>query len=350
MVKINEALFKSYTRLTFTFVTMQKFLVIQTAFIGDAVLATGILEKIHATFPNAKIDYLVRNGHQSLFQQHPFINRILVWNKEKNKYKNLISLILDIRKNRYDVLINVQRFAATGFITVLSGAKMKIGFDKNPLSFLFNIKVKHTTTNNLHEIERNQLLLEKISSGEACLPKLYPTIQDVDFISKYTAKKFITIAPASVWFTKQFPSHQWLKLINELPEHYVIYLLGGKSDKDLCDVLQQHSQHQQVFNLAGELSFLQSAALMQKAVMNYVNDSAPMHFASSVNAATCAVYCSTIPEFGFGPLSENYSVVQIEKKLSCRPCGLHGKKDCPEGHFNCANEIKTAQLLQVLKV
>lgn len=329
---------------------MQKFLVIQTAFIGDAVLATGILEKIHVTYPNAQIDYLVRNGNQSLFHQHPFINKVLVWNKQKSKYKNLFKLIFEIRKNRYDVLINVQRFSATGFITALSGAKMKIGFNKNPLSFLFDVKVKHTTTNNLHEIERNQLLLEKICNGDASMPKLYPTLQDQEFVAKYTTKKFITIAPASVWFTKQFPSHQWLKFINELPKDIVVYLLGGKSDCELCDILKQHSQHNEVFNLAGELSFLQSAALMQQAEMNYVNDSAPMHFASAVNAATCAVYCSTIPEFGFGPLSTNHCVVQIEKKLSCRPCGLHGKKDCPEGHFNCANEIKTAQLLQVLSV
>ncbi len=328
---------------------MQKFLVIQTAFIGDAVLATGIIEKIHANYPNATIDYLVRNGNQSLFNHHPFINQILVWNKQENKYINLFKLIFRIRKMKYDVLINVQRFAATGFITALSKAKMKIGFDKNPFSFLFDVKVNHDVKNNLHEIERNQLLLETICPGKAELPKLYPSKQDEDFVAKFINSKFITIAPASVWFTKQFPSQQWLKFINELPEDLIVYLLGGKTDIDLCNSLQQHSKHKNIINLAGELNFLQSTALMKSAEMNYVNDSAPMHFASAINAATCAVYCSTIPAFGFGPLSDKSYIVEIEKKLSCRPCGLHGRKDCPEGHFNCANEIKTAQLLQVIK-
>ncbi len=124
--------------------------------------------------------------------------------------------------------------------------------------------------------------------------------------------------------------------------------LGGKSDSELCNSIKQHSKHKNIVNLAGQLNFLQSAALMQYAKMNYVNDSAPMHFASSVNAPICAVYCSTIPGFGFGPLSEISHIIEVEKKLSCRPCGLHGKKDCPEGHFNCAHEIKTAQLVQVL--
>ena len=336
--------------LTIIFVLMQKFLIIQTAFIGDAVLATGIIEKIHATYPNASIDYLVRNGNQSLFNHHPFINQVLVWDKEQKKYANLFKLIFQIRKNKYDVLINVQRFAATGFITAFSNAKMKIGFNKNPFSFLFDVKVKHNVDNGLHEIERNQLLIESICSGDAHKPKLYPSQLDEDFISKYINGNFITIAPASVWFTKQFPSQQWLKLINELPKNFIIYLLGGKSDIELCSIIKNYCKHKNVVNLAGQLNFLQSAALMKHAVMNYVNDSAPMHFASAVNAATCAVFCSTIPSFGFGPLSNQSYVVEIAKKLSCRPCGLHGKKDCPEGHFNCANEIKTAQLLEVLSV
>jgi heptosyltransferase-2 len=105
-----------------------------------------------------------------------------------------------------------------------------------------------------------------------------------------------------------------------------------------------------VINLCGQLSFLQSAALMKDALMNYVNDSAPMHFASAVNAPVTAIYCSTLPAFGFGPLSDNSRVVEIRENLYCRPCGLHGKKACPEGHFRCAYDINLAQLQSALNV
>jgi heptosyltransferase-2 len=87
---------------------------------------------------------------------------------------------------------------------------------------------------------------------------------------------------------------------------------------------------------------------MQNAVMNYVNDSAPLHLASAVNANVAAIFCSTIPGFGFGPLSQNSVVIETQQKLPCRPCGLHGKKQCPEGHFNCAETIEIEQLLQQL--
>jgi heptosyltransferase-2 len=87
---------------------------------------------------------------------------------------------------------------------------------------------------------------------------------------------------------------------------------------------------------------------MKDAVMNYVNDSAPLHFASAVNAPTTAVYCSTVPSFGFGPLSDKSYIVEKTESLYCRPCGLHGYKACPEGHFRCAFEIRDEQLLETL--
>ena len=29
--------------------------------------------------------------------------------------------------------------------------------------------------------------------------------------------------------------------------------------------------------------------------------------------------------------------IQTRDQLDCRPCGIHGKKACPKGHFNCSN-------------
>jgi heptosyltransferase-2 len=79
---------------------------------------------------------------------------------------------------------------------------------------------------------------------------------------------------------------------------------------------------------------------MKDAQMNYVNDSAPMHLAGAVQAPVTAVYCSTLPKFGFAPFLPNGKILETEELLSCRPCGLHGKSSCPEGHFKCATTLK----------
>jgi heptosyltransferase-2 len=324
---------------------VQKILVIQTAFIGDVVLATALIEKFHAFYPNAQIDFLVRKGNEALLTGHPFLHEVLIWDKREHKHRNLFNLIRRVRRTKYDTVINAQRFAATGLLTALSGAGQTIGFDKNPLSLLFSKKIPHIVGNR-HEIERNQALIAALTDDQPAKPRLYPTQADEEKIKPYKTKPYITVSPASVWFTKQYPKEKWMSFIRQLPAQITIYLLGAPNDRDLCEDIAAANSN--AINLSGKLSFLQSAALMKDATMNYVNDSAPMHFASAVNAPVTAVYCSTIPGFGFGPLSDKSYIVEIQQSLDCRPCGLHGCKACPRGHFNCAYKIEDTQLLRSL--
>jgi heptosyltransferase-2 len=329
----------------------KQFLIIQTAFIGDVVLATGILEKLHHHFPEANIDFLLRRGNEGLLVNHPYLRELMVWDKKNGKLNNLFKLLKHIRKVRYDAVINVQRFAATGMLTAFSGAKETIGFDKNPLSFLFARKIKHIISNRgtvRHEIERNNDLVAAITDQTAFRPKLYPSEADFQFVEEHKNAPYLTISPASVWFTKQFPKEKWISFIKKIPDQYTIYLLGGPADRVLAEDIRSATERSIVANLCGKLTFLQSAALMRDAVMNYVNDSAPMHFASAMNAPVTAVYCSTLPLFGFGPLSDVQHIVEIPEALYCRPCGLHGHKACPEGHFFCALKIMDEQLLETL--
>lgn len=330
---------------------MQKFLVIQTAFIGDVVLATGIIEKLHAYFPESAIDFLVRKGNEGLLACHPYLREVLVWNKRDGKLKDLQRLLHIIRRNQYDKVINVQRFTATGMLTALSQAKEKIGFDKNPLSRLFTTRVKHvisTSEHPRHEIERNNELIAHFTDNIIFKPRLYPSAEDYAAVNKYQQTPYISISPSSVWFTKRFPPEKWISSIKKFPEQYTIYLLGAPADKLLCNEIIQECPGKKMFNLCGELDFLQSAALMKDAAMNYVNDSAPMHFASSVNAPVTAVFCSTLPSFGFGPVSDQSYIVETKEPLACRPCGLHGRKTCPLGHFKCAYTIAEEQLLETI--
>ena len=113
--------------------------------------------------------------------------------------------------------------------------------------------------------------------------------------------------------------------------------MGAKGDIPLCEIIKEKTKAQKVEILAGKLSFLESAALMKNARMNFVNDSAPLHFASAMNAPVAAMYCSTVPAFGFGPLSDTSFIFETTEILDCRPCGLHGYKSCPKGHFRCSN-------------
>jgi lipopolysaccharide heptosyltransferase II len=319
---------------------LKKILIIQTAFIGDVILATSLIEKLHQFYPESSIDFLLRKGNEDLLANHPIINEVLVWDKKNKKYDNLKSITRSIKKTQYDVVINLQRFASSGLITAFSGAKQKIGFKKNPLSFSFTKSIEHKIGNGTHEIERNQKLIAELTDNKAVQPKLYPSNKDYSAVEELKKTNYVCIAPTSVWFTKKLPKEQWIKVIDKVNDKSKIYLLGGPDDNSQCDEIRELSKNKNVINMSGKLSFLESAALMQNAKMNYVNDSAPLHIASAMNAPVTAYFCSTVPSFGFGPLSSNQAIIEVKKELKCRPCGLHGKKECPEDHFDCGKKIE----------
>ncbi|MCE3260571.1 MAG: glycosyltransferase family 9 protein [Bacteroidetes bacterium] len=297
------------------------------------------MEKLHAFFPQAKISILVRKGNESVYDQHPFLHEVLVWNKKENKNKNLFKIWRQIRKNKYDCVVNCHRFASSGFLTGFSGARHKAGYKQTPFSYLFDLTVRHTIGNGRHEIERYTDLVEDFTDKTVHKPRLYPSAADFEKVKEFQKGKYVCMAPASVWYTKQLLPEKWMELCNKIGEDTTIYLLGAPGDRELCEKIRAGSRHKTIEILAGKLSLLQSCALMKDAVMNYVNDSAPLHLASSVNANVTAFFCSTVPSFGFGPLSDNSKVIEV-KGLECKPCGLHGYKACPLGHFKCAKLIE----------
>jgi heptosyltransferase-2 len=325
----------------------QKILIIQTASIGDVILATPILEKLHSNYPGSVIDFLVKKGNESLFLDHPFLHKLIIWDKNEKKYRNLAKILRLTRNTKYDVIINIQRFATSGFITAFSGAELKIGFNKNPFSLLFSKRIKHTIKKgNAHEIDRNLKLTEFIPDDTRYGVRLYPSATDYARMSQYKTSSYITVSPASLWFTKQFPAEKWTTFIRGIDPLLHVYFLGSKKDRDICNNIIKMSGHKNSLNLSGKLSFLESAALMKDARMNFMNDSAPLHLASSVNAKTTAIFCSTVKEFGFGPLSDDAVIVETNEILECRPCGLHGFRKCPEKHFKCALTIDEGKLLK----
>lgn len=329
--------------------SIQSFLIIQTAFIGDVILATALIEKLRKFYPNASIDFLLRKGNETLLLGNPLVREVIIWDKKKGKIKNLLKLTSYVRHKNYDCVVNAHRFASSGMITAFSGSRIKAGFDKNPWSFTFTHRVKHDLSSELHEIDRNQKLIETVTDKHRELPRLYPSEGDIEKVKVFQSERYVCVAPASVWFTKQFPADQWIMFLNTIADKAEkVYLLGAPSDQSLCESIRLQTQNKQVQNLAGQLSFLESAALMKGARMNFVNDSAPMHLASAVNAPVTAIFCSTVPAFGFGPLSVNSHIVETTEKLDCRPCGLHGHKKCPQGHFKCATTISVDQLVTCL--
>jgi ADP-heptose:LPS heptosyltransferase len=317
---------------------VKRILIIQTAFLGDVILATPVVSELNRVYPDAKIDFLLKKGNESLVLGNPKINEVITFDKSSGKWKSILRLIKQCRAAKYDLVINLHRFASSGMIAGFSKGKKRYGFKKNPFSFMYTKSFEHTIGDGTHEVERNLQLISEFGCAPKVRPELFPSLKEFSAVQPYILPEYYCLAPASVWFTKQLPKEKWLELIDKLGQEKTIYLLGGKDDIELCESILIQSTSKNVINLSGQLNLLESAALIQKSTRTYVNDSGPLHLASAVNAPVTAFFCSTVPDFGFGPLSDDSEIKEVNG-LDCRPCGLHGYKTCPKGHFHCGNTM-----------
>lgn len=313
-------------------------LIIHTAFIGDIVLSTTLVSKLKEKYINSDIYFLTTPVGKEILQNNPKIKEIITYDK-RGKDKGLFSffhLAKAIRKKNIDICICPHRYLRSSFLTLLSGAKIKIGYDIANLSFIFDKKVKYDKTK--HEVEK--LLSFVDDERKRYEIEMYPNRENEIKINNFlnrSDKKIITIAPGSKWFTKKWPEEYFRELIANLSKRddFLLVINGGEEEKEINLDLPEN-----VIDLRGKISLLDLAELCRKSTIVISNDSAPIHIASAFpKTYIIGIFGPTIKEFGFFPWSKNSKVFEV-KNLECRPCGIHGGKVCPQKHFRCMKEIE----------
>ena len=314
-------------------------LIIHTAFIGDIVLSTALVSKIKEKYPDSDIYYLTTPLGKEILKNNPKIKEIIVYDKRgKDKgFGAFISFVRKIRKLKIDVCLTPHRYLRSSILSLLSGASIRVGYDIASLSFVYNKKIKYDKTK--HEVEK--LLSFVDDSPKRFELEMYPSEKDkikIDTILKnfFQNKKIILIAPGSKWFTKRWPEEYFKTLIQNLVKRndLLIVITGGKEEKEI-----ELNLDSKVLDLRGEISLLELAELIKRAILVVSNDSAPIHITSAFpDTRIVGIFGPTVKEFGFFPWSKNSKVFEI-KGLYCRPCAIHGGNSCPEKHFRCMREI-----------
>ena len=314
-------------------------LIIHTAFIGDIVLSTALISKVKEKYPDSDIYYLTTPLGKEILKNNPKIKEIIVYDKRgKDKgFGAFISFVRKIRKLKIDVCLTPHRYLRSSILSLLSGASIRVGYDIASLSFVYNKKIKYDKTK--HEVEK--LLSFVDDSPKRFELEMYPSEKDkikIDTILKnfFQNKKIILIAPGSKWFTKRWPEEYFKILIQNLVKRndLLIVITGGKEEKEI-----ELNLDSKVLDLRGEISLLELAELIKRAILVVSNDSAPIHITSAFpDTRIVGIFGPTVKEFGFFPWSKNSKVFEI-KGLYCRPCAIHGGNSCPEKHFRCMREI-----------
>ncbi len=330
-------------------------LIIQTAFIGDAILTLPLIQSLKVNIPTATIDVVAIPRTKDIFEYHPAVSKVYAYNKHSldKGMIEFIQLTRQLKTRKYDIAIVPHRSLRSALLAWISGIPERIGFDRSSGKKLLTSVVHYEPS--LHEIDRNLVLLRPLGiiqqSGE--LPKLYPTDEDRSTINDFfTAQQIpqkeqcVAIAPGSIWLTKRWLPERFAHLAGELSKKFIVFLIGAESDRDLCEMIA--GSNSRIINCAGEFTLLQSAELIRRCIFIVSNDSAPMHLSVSVGTPVIAIYGATVPEFGFAPRGPFDEIVQING-LSCRPCGIHGGNRCPIKTFDCMRTITVKDVLNKIE-
>lgn len=332
----------------------EKILIIQTAFLGDAVLILPMIQKLKEIFPNSSISVLCIPSTKEIFDHSPYVDEVIVYDK-RDKQKSLssfIRLIKLIRKNKFSRIYSPHRSFRTSMLVLFSGTGTTFGFDISSCSFIYKTRIKYFSSK--HEVARNLDLIQYDTSNERW--RILPSIDIPDYITNrvdrsiegLNFKTMVAIAPGSVWKTKIYPRDYFEEVIKYLVDNNVfVILIGGSDDEKLCRGIEEKFDVR-VKSFAGKLSIVESVALLKKCALLISNDSAPTHLGMIADIPTITIYCSTIPEFGFFPYNQRSKSISLDG-LECKPCGIHGHMECPLKTFDCGNKLLPEMVIAWIK-
>lgn len=332
---------------------IRKILIVQTAFIGDVILATPLVKAAHQVFAPCEVHFMVIPAAANALEKHRGIQRVLIFDKRggQRSLAALWQLAQDLRREDYAAAIVPHRSLRSVLLVWLARIPLRIGFTRSAGSLLFTQRVPYRQ---VHEVERNLDLLRPLGAlPEALAPRVVWDDADAAVVTETirdrgAGRRWCALAPGSVWATKRWPADRFAQLARALiAEHNaVVFLVGGKSDAELCAGIEaQAGAH--CLNLAGRLSLRQSAALLDRCAVLVSNDSAPTHLGVATRCRVLTIFGPTVPAFGFAPFGAGHAV--LEKNLSCRPCSSHGSRRCPLGTHACMLEISVEEVLGRVK-
>ncbi len=320
-----------------------RILIVQTAFIGDVILVTPLIQRVAHLFPRAQLHFLTIPASRNLVETLPYLKRLWLFDKrgQDRGISGLWRLGTRLRAEQFDLVLVPHRSIRSALLAWLTRAPLRIGFDRSAGNFLFTHQV--TYRQDRHEVERNLSLLTPlgIESPQKLFPEIVTTREDKQAVETWMRRSglsdtfpLVVLAPASVWPTKRWPARYWGRLACQLLESgFQVALIGSKQDRFLLPQIRSICP-EGLHSAMGELTLRQSAELIRRSQLLISNDSAPTHLGVAMRTPVLTIFGPTVPEFGFYPYGERDRVVQLEN-LDCRPCSIHGGKTCPREHFHC---------------
>ena len=342
-----------------------KILIVRLSAIGDVIHSTPVLHSLRRKFPDAHIAWAVEDKASAVIINNPLIDEVFVfpkqvWKKRGFNIKNLseyLAVIKKIKKQNFDIAIDLQELFKSGIITFLSGAKRRIAHAGTREAAEIFVNEKLPAHDNF---DPHKLIIERYLEAAAylgaptdeikfSLPPVSPEAKNhIDKLlpNINPAKEIIIFSPATIWNSKHWLEEYWAELLDLLAPKYNIIFTGTEKDKELIEKITSRSKTSDYLSLAGKTNLFELIELFNRAKYLIAPDTGPAHIANATqNPSIIMLFSST----GFKrtpPFGEKHTALSTE--LSCQPCF---KRKCPktENNMQCMKELTPDKIMQFIK-
>jgi len=339
--------------------TPHKTLIIRLSSVGDIVLSTPLIRALHRRFPQSQIDYLVRTEYSELLRGNPYLSTVYTF-PAGGTADDLRQIRQNVLDTSYDLIVDIHgslrsRILCRGMRNVVRINKrvvprfILVQFRKD-FYRLFGgapgVADRYLETVSQYGVTDDGAGLE-VFPGRAEEQRVDELLHDKGM---QNGTPLIGLCPSARHFTKMWPEEFFAETAAVLGrKHNVAIALFGSADElvrsqGITRQIRTHFPAVEIIDSTGKLSFLETAALMDRCRLILSNDSGLMHLAAARKRKILAIFGSTVRQFGFLPPPE-LSIVLEQHELKCRPCTHIGRKECPRGHFRCMREISASRAI-----
>jgi heptosyltransferase-1 len=301
-----------------------KILVVKPSSLGDIVHSLPFLNAIRGYFPESEIHWVVAKGFEGLLEGHPMIGKLWILHKDNwrkinragETAKEITALFRKLRKEHYDLVVDLQGLLRSGLITAATGAPTRVGFrEAREGSRLF---YTHTVEGgrDIHAVDRYLKIARFLGCpiDTICFP--FPPPADAsDIRLRFTLpEEYAVLVPGARWETKKWAPESFGTLASRLQLKSVI--VGSRGDQDIAQTIIEGSQGNAV-SLVGKTGLKELIEIMRNAKFVVSNDSGPMHIAAALGIPVFALFGPTDPR-RTGPYGDIHTV--LREKIPCAPC------------------------------
>ncbi len=321
-------------------------LIIETAFLGDAIVSLSLAHAIKQLDPDSTVSYVVRPDAGEVISASPDVARAIAFDKHgaESGLAGIHTKAAQIDDFKFDTLFLLHGSRRSQSLASRLTIPVKVGFEGMTHATLTHT-VKDAGWNNRYE--RAVLPLRAIDPNARLdiLPKIVPprTPEFDAFFNRFDIA--VALAPGSAWETKKWGDDKFFALAIALAAKNIgIVVIGGKDEQAVGSKIETAASGN-VLDLTGRVSFLTSMSAIARSSLLVANDSAPTHAAVAVGTKVFTLFGPTVPAFGFAPPGGSGEAIEVPG-LWCRPCTPHGSHTCPIYTHECMKRLSVENVLE----